>query len=76
MARDETTGPAPDTLLSVEEVAAALGRSKAWTWAFVRDNDLPRYKTPARGKTTLLKWRDVWRAFHAPRPARPKAVAA
>jgi excisionase family DNA binding protein len=68
---DESTGerqtPAPDDLLTVEEAAAALGRSPRTVWDLARDHALPRYRIPARGKTTLLRWGDVSAAYHTPR---------
>ena len=69
----------PDELLSVEEAAAALGRKASTVWILAREHTLPRYRTAARGKTTLLRWGDVLDAYNMPRPitngASKKAVA-
>jgi hypothetical protein len=70
----DDTKPAPDDLLSVEEAADALDRSPRLVWNLVRDYELPRYRVPARGKVTLLRWEDIERAYHTPRPASPRAA--
>ncbi len=60
----ERTGPAPDDLLTVEDAAAALGRSPRTVSDLARERNLPRYRIPARGKTTFLRWGDVYDAYH------------
>jgi hypothetical protein len=60
----ERAGPAPDDLLTVEDAAAALGRSPRTVWDLARERNLPRYRIPARGKTTFLRWGDVYDAYH------------
>jgi hypothetical protein len=74
----ERQGPAPDDLLTVEEAAAALGRSPRTVWDLARERNLPRYRIPARGKTTFLRWGDVYEAYHTPHVVDPqvKDVAA
>jgi excisionase family DNA binding protein len=74
------TVPDADDLISVDEAASALGRSKRTIWDLARDHGLPRYRVAARGKTTLLRWGDVLNAYNAPRqieaePAPKKAAA-
>ncbi len=64
---EERSGPARDDLLSVEEAAAAIGRSPKTVWNLAREQDLPRYRIPARGKTTFFRWGDVYDAYHTPR---------
>ncbi len=64
----------PEALLSVEEAAAALGRKASTVWILAREHNLPRYRIPARGKTTLLKWGDVLDAYNTPRPVEPRAT--
>ncbi len=64
----EETRPDPETLVSVEEAAEALGRKPSTVWILARDHNLPRYRVTARGKTTLLRWGDVLEAYNTPRP--------
>ncbi len=75
---DDNRQPAPDDLVSIDEAAAALQRSPRLVWDLARDQGLPRYRIPARGKTTLLRWGDVLEAYNTPRQISPrtkKAVA-
>lgn len=58
----------PDELLTVEEVAVEIKRGTATVWNLARDHDLPRYKLPARGKTTFFRWGDVQQALNTPIP--------
>ena len=58
----------PDDLLSAAEIAEALGMGTSRVWGFARDHALPRYRVRARGKTTLFRWEDVWRAYNTPVP--------
>jgi hypothetical protein len=73
---DERQQPAPDDLVSIDEAAAALDRSPRLVWDLARDRSLPRYRIPARGKTTLLRWGDVFEAFNTPRQIPPRAKKA
>jgi hypothetical protein len=75
---NEEAKPEPDALLTVEEAAAALDRSTRTVWDLAREHALPRYRIPARGKTTLLRWGDVLDAYNTPRPgeAQPKKAVA
>jgi len=61
-----------EDLVSVTEVAGALGIGESTVWLFVRRHNLPRYRVPARGKTTLLKWGNVLEAYHTPRAVAPR----
>ena len=63
------TTPKPDDLLSVAELARAVDRSEPTIWTFLKRHDLPRFKVPARGKTTLVRWGDFHAAWTAPQPA-------
>ncbi len=63
-----------EELLSVEEAAEALGRKASTVWILAREHHLPRYRIPARGKTTLLRWGDVLDAYNTPRPVEPRAT--
>jgi len=72
---EERTAPDTEALLSVEEAAAALGRSARTLWILARDHNLPRYRIPAKGKTTLLRWGDVVEAYNRPREVPKKAAA-
>jgi hypothetical protein len=60
--------PHDDELMNVEEVARALERSTATVWVLARTHNLPRYRLPARGKTTFFRWGDVRRAIKTPMP--------
>ena len=78
---DATREHKPDDLLSVPELARALGMSETSVWLFAKEHDLPRFRVRARGKTTLFRWEDAWAAYNAPRPvpargARSKGKAA
>jgi len=73
---DERQQPAPEDLVSIDEAAAALGRSPRLVWDLARDESLPRYRIPARGKTTLLRWADVLEAYNTPRQIAPRAKKA
>ena len=65
---DPAAGRRPDDLLSVAELAEALGTSQTYIWLFAKRYNLPRYRLPARGKTTLFRWDDAWRAYNTPQP--------
>lgn len=67
---------APDDLVSVEEAAIALGRSRRTVWDLARSHNLPRYRIPARGKMTLLRWADVLDAYNTPRRVEDQAKKA
>lgn len=58
----------PDDLLSMDEVAEAIGRKRATVYNLARDHNLQRYRMPARGKTTFLRWGDVQAAMATPIP--------
>jgi hypothetical protein len=62
----------PEDLVSVAEVAETLGIGESTVWLFVRRHNLPRYRVPARGKTTLFKWGNVLEAYHTPRAVAPQ----
>ena len=57
---------ADDELVSVTEIADALDMGESTVWLFVKRQSLPRYRTAARGKTTLFKWIDVTTAYTTP----------
>lgn len=56
----------PDDLMTVKEIAAAIGRERATVFNLARDHNLPRYRLPARGRTTFLRWGDVQVAMATP----------
>ena len=55
-------------LLSVKEIGDELGMAESTAWLFVRRYNLPRYRMPARGKTTLIRRADARRAYFTPQP--------
>lgn len=61
-----------EDLLSVEEAADRLNRRPSTVWILAREHNLPRYRIPARGKTTLLRWGDVREAYTTPRAVEPR----
>ena len=65
---DPPEGYKPDDLLSAAELGKALGMATPRVWVFARDHALPRYRTAQRGKTTLFRWEDAWRAYTTPKP--------
>ena len=65
---DPPEGYKPDDLLSVPELAKALGMPQTRVWLFAKRHELPRYRTEQRGKTTLFRFEDAWRAYTAPIP--------
>jgi hypothetical protein len=73
---EEKATPAPEDLVSIDQAAAALGRSPRLVWNLARDYNLPRYRTPAQGKTTLLRWSDVLEAYNTPQAIEPRAKKA
>lgn len=57
--------------VTLEDGAARLGISKRTAWDLVRRARLMRYRLPGRGKTTFVRWADLERAYHTPRPIGP-----
>jgi len=57
-----------EDLLTIKEVAATLDIGESTAWLLVKRHRLPRYRIPARGKTTLVRRGDVLRAYHEPVP--------
>lgn len=57
---------AADDLVSVKELADKLGIAESTAWLVVRRLNLPRYRVPARGKTTLVSLSEAQRAYNAP----------
>lgn len=55
-----------EALVSVPEIAEALSMGQSTVWLFAKRHSLPRYRTAARGKTTLFRWRDVVEAYNRP----------
>ena len=61
----------PEALVSVPEIAEALNMGESTVWLFAKRHGLQRYRTPARGKTTLFRWGDVTEAYTRPVAVRP-----
>lgn len=59
---------AVDDLATVKEIGEELGIAESTAWLLVRRHNLPRYRVPARGKTTLIRREDARRAYFTPRP--------
>ena len=55
-----------EALVSVAEIAEALVMGESTVWLFAKRHNLPRYRVPARGKTTLFRWGDVTAAYTKP----------
>lgn len=56
----------PNDLMTVAEVEAMIGKSRATVFNLIRDHNLPRYRVPAKGKTTLVSRRDIERVWNRP----------
>ena len=56
----------PAELLTVEQVAAEYGIRPITVWAYLRKHAVPRYRTGATGKRTLVKRGDWAAAYRAP----------
>ncbi len=65
---EERTELDPEELLSVREAAQELGMGESTMWLLIRRHDLPRYRMPARGKTTLVRRGDIVRAYNTASP--------
>jgi hypothetical protein len=61
-----------EALVSVAEVSKALDMGESTVWLFAKRHSLPRYRTTARGKTTLFRWHDVTDAYQKPILAEPR----
>jgi hypothetical protein len=56
----------PQQLLSVNQIAEEYRLGRSTVWLHLRRLQVPRYRTPATGKTTLVR-RDEWeRALATP----------
>ena len=62
---------ATEDLVSVAQIGDALDMGESTVWLFVKRHSLPRYRVPARGKTTLFRWGDVAEAYHRPVAVEP-----
>lgn len=60
--------PEPDELASVIELAEEHGMGESTAWLLIRRHDLPRFRLPGRGKTTLVRRGDFERALRTPIP--------
>lgn len=63
----------PNDLMTVAEVEAMIGKSRATVFNLIRDHNLPRYRVPAKGKATLVSRRDIERAWNRPERQRNTA---
>lgn len=63
-----------DDLVSVPELAQALEMGESTVWLFAKRQKLQRYRTPARGKTTLFRWQDVVDAYLRPVALEPRGT--
>ena len=61
-----------DELLSVDQLAEEYGLGRSTVWLYLRRHQVPRFRTAATGKTTLVRRGDWEQAMHTPMPvARP-----
>ena len=60
--------PEARELASVIELAEAHGMGESTAWLLIKRHDLPRFRLPGRGKTTLIRRSDFERALRTPIP--------
>jgi hypothetical protein len=61
---DRTT----DDLLTVDQLAAEYDLGRSTVWLYLRRYQIPRFRTAATGKTTLVRRGDWEQALHTPVP--------
>jgi hypothetical protein len=57
-----------EDLLSVDQLAADYNLGRSTVWLYLRRHQVPRFRTAATGKTTLVRWGDWEQALHSPVP--------
>ena len=60
--------PNMEDLLTVDQLAAEYNLGRSTVWLHPRRLQVPRYRTPATGKTTLVRRGDWERALTTPVP--------
>jgi hypothetical protein len=56
----------PDQLLTVDQVAEEYELGRSTVWLYLRRYQVPRFRTAATGKVTLVRRRDWEQAMHTP----------
>jgi hypothetical protein len=69
---DDRTEPDPDELLTVDRLAEEYGLGRSTVWLYLRRHRVPRFRTAATGKSTLVRRADWEQALHAPVPVTGK----
>jgi hypothetical protein len=57
-----------DELLTVDQLAEEYELGRSTVWLYLRRHQVPRFRTAATGKTTLVRRGDWERAMHTPVP--------
>jgi hypothetical protein len=57
-----------DDLLTVDQLAAEYDLGRSTVWLYLRRHQVPRFRTAATGKTTLVRRGDWEQALHTPVP--------
>jgi hypothetical protein len=57
-----------DELLTVDQLAQEYDLGRSTVWLHLRRHQVPRYRTAATGKITLVRRRDWEQALHTPVP--------
>jgi hypothetical protein len=66
-----------DELLMVDQLAEEYGLGRSTVWLYLRRHQVPRFRTAATGKTTLVRRGDWEQAMHTPVPvSRPSSHVA
>ena len=53
-------------MLTVDQLAEEFGLGRSTVWLHLRQHQVPRFRTAATGKTTLVKRGDWEQAIHTP----------
>ena len=69
----EEMPPSPEELASVRALAEAHDMGESTAWLLIRRHDLPRFRLPGHGKTTLIRRGDFERALRTPIPVGDQA---
>ena len=64
-----------DDLLTVDQLAAEYDLGRSTVWLHVRRHRVPRYRTAATGKTTLVRRGDWEQAMTTPMRVSPRETA-
>ena len=57
-----------DELVTVDQLAKEYGLGRSTVWLYMRRHQVPRFRTAATGKATLVRRGDWERALHTPVP--------